>query len=56
MKIDLDFLCNRIEATVPTAKATALPDVNQVIVSFSSRPDIEIALLTPYYLTRVQKR
>lgn len=47
MKIDLNALCDKVEAAVPTARATAVPEINQVIVSFTNRPNVELSLLTP---------
>lgn len=48
MKMDLHTLCQKVEDAVPTSRAVAMPEINQVIVTFLNRPDVEIALLTPY--------
>lgn len=48
MKMDLDTLCGKVEATALTAHAFPIVETNQIIVTFTNRPDIEIALLTPY--------
>ena len=55
MKMDLETLCRRVEATVPTARATAIPEANQIVVTFTNRPDVEVALLTPYYQAKLSK-
>lgn len=47
MKIDLNALRDKVEAAVPTARATTVPEINQVIVSFTNRPNVELSLLTP---------
>ena len=55
MKIDLETLCRNVEAAEPTARAKAVPEQNQVIVTFANRPDVEIALLTPWYQMQIKK-
>lgn len=55
MKIDINSLCERVEAAVPTAKAIAVPEIHQVIVTFTNRPEVEIALLTPYQQNTVRQ-
>ena len=55
MKTDLNNLCEMVEAAVSTAKATAVPEDNQVIVTFANRSEVEIALLTPYHKNAVRQ-
>ena len=55
MKMDLKTLCLKVEAAVPTIRAQALPDQNQIIVTFTNRPDVEISLLTPYLQGQIKK-
>lgn len=50
----LSDLCRRLETEVPTTRAKVLIEMNQVIVSFTSRPDVEVALLTPYYQAKAK--
>lgn len=47
MGITLEELSRRIEEDVPTAKALPISHANQIIISFSNRPDVEVSLLTP---------
>lgn len=55
MKIDLQTLCEKVEHAVPTARTTVVPEMHQVIVRFTNRPDVEVALLTPYLQHQVAK-
>ena len=55
MKIDLETLCRKVEAAEPNARAKAVPEQNQIIVTFTNRPDVEIALLTPWYQMQIKK-
>ena len=55
MKIDLETLCRKVEAAEPNAKAKAVPEQNQIIVTFTNRPDVEIALLTPWYQMQIRR-
>lgn len=48
MKIDLETLARIVEERVPSAAATCVPGANQIVVTFENRPDVEVALLTPY--------
>lgn len=48
MDISLESLCRKVEIAEPTAKAIPIPESNQIIVTFSNRPGVEIALLTPW--------
>lgn len=48
MKMDIESLCRKVEATVSTARTFPIAETNQIIITFTNRPDIEIALLTPY--------
>ena len=54
MKIDLNTLCEKVEAAVTTARALPITDATQIIVTFANRPDVEIALLTPYQQNAVR--
>lgn len=54
MKMDLETLAKIVEEQVPTARATCVPEVNQIIVAFMNRPDVEVALLTPYYQSSIK--
>ena len=56
MKMDLETLCRRVEAAVPTARATAIPEATQIVVTFTNRPDVEVALLTPYLQAQIKKQ
>ena len=53
MGITLEELSRRIEEDVPTAKALPISHANQIIISFSNRPDVEVSLLTPWYQMRL---
>ena len=53
MGITLEELSRRIEEDVPTAKALPISHANQIIISFSDRPDVEVSLLTPWYQMRL---
>lgn len=55
MKMDLQTLCEKVQRAVPTARATAIPEMNQVIVTFTNRPDVEVALLTPNLQMQLRK-
>ena len=55
MGITLEELSRRIEEDVPTAKALPISHANQIIISFSNRPDVEVSLLTPWYQMRLSK-
>ena len=48
MKMDLETLAKIVEEQVPTARATCVPEANQIVVTFTNRPDVEISLLTPW--------
>ena len=48
MKLDLETLAKIVEERVPTARATCVPEANQIVVTFTNRPDVEVALLTPW--------
>lgn len=51
----LSDLCMRLETEIPTARAKMVIEMSQIIVSFTSRPDVEVALLTPYFQTKAKK-
>lgn len=55
MKIDLDMLSEKVKQAVPTATTRICPQQNQIIVGFINRPDVEIALLTPYDQIQMKK-
>ena len=55
MKIDLETLCRKVEAAEPNVRAKAVPEQNQIIVNFTNRPDVEIALLTPWYQKQIKQ-
>ena len=48
MKMDLETLAKVVEEKVPTARAACIPQANQIVVTFTNRPDVEVALLTPW--------
>lgn len=48
MAITMSQLCAMLEVAAPTARATPATNQAQVIVTFTNRPDVEIALLTPW--------
>lgn len=48
MKMDLETLARIVEEQVSTARATCVPKANQIVVAFTNRPDVELALLTPW--------
>ncbi len=54
MKMDLETLAKIVEEQVPTARATCVPEANQIVVTFTNRPDVEVALLTPWYQNRAK--
>lgn len=49
MKMDLETLAKIVEERVPTARPTCIPEANQIVITFTNRPNIEMALLTPYF-------
>ena len=53
MKMDLKTLARGVEERVPTVRTICVPESNQIVVTFTNRPDIEVALLTPYYQRKV---
>ena len=48
MKMNLETLSEKVKQAIPTATTRIYPQQNQIIVGFTNRPDVEIALLTPY--------
>ena len=55
MKMDLETLARIVEERVPTTRTVCVPEANQIIVSFTNRPDVEVALLTPYYQGAIKR-
>ena len=55
MKIDLEALAKIVEERVPNTKTISIPGQSQVIVAFENRPDVEVALLTPYYQAQLRR-
>lgn len=55
MKMDLETLARIVEERVPTARATCVPEANQIVVKFINRPEVEVALLTPWLQTQMRK-
>ena len=53
MKIDLETLAQMVEERIPVTKATCLPEQNQILIRFANRPDVEVALLTPYFTRKL---
>ena len=54
MNISLEEIAEHVEATVEAAKALSVPEMNQIIVTFTNRPGIEIALLPPWHQMRIK--
>lgn len=54
MKIDLYTLGHKVEVAVPSVNATVFPEQNQIIVTFANRPDVEVALLTPWLQRQIR--
>lgn len=54
MKMDLETLASIVEERIPTAKTTCMPRYNQIVVTFTNRPDVEIALITPWLQKSIQ--
>ena len=55
MKIDLETLSEKVKQAVPSATTRIYLEANQIIVGFTNRPDVEIALLTPYDQMQIKK-
>lgn len=55
MKMNLETLARIVEERVPTAKATCEPEANQIVVTFTGRPDVEVALLTPWLQNKLKR-
>lgn len=53
MKMTLAALAKIVEERISTARATCMPEAQQIVVTFTSRVDLEVALLTPYYQRKV---
>ena len=51
----LEKLANKVEAAEPTAHCFIDKWNCQIITSFDKRPDVEIALLTPYAEGQIKK-
>ncbi len=56
MKMDLESLAKIVEERVPTARATCVHEANQIVVTFTNRPDVEVALLTPWFQMKLKSR
>lgn len=58
MKMDLETLVQIVEEQIPTARVTCVTGANQIVATFSNRPDVEVAFLTPYFQAQlpVQER
>lgn len=54
MGITIEELSREIEEIVPTARALPISEANQIIVTFANRPNVEVALLTPWYQMRLK--
>lgn len=54
MKMDLETLARIVEERVPIARTTCVPEAFQIVVALTNRPDVEVALLSPYYQTVVR--
>lgn len=55
MKINLKTLEEKVKQTVPTATTAICLEQDQIIVGFTNRQDVEIALLTPYAQAQLRK-
>ncbi len=55
MKPDLVTIARQIEKHIPTVKTVCVPETCQIIATFSTRPDIEIDLLTPWHRLLVMR-
>ena len=55
MRIDLHALCRKVEEIEPCARCHPLPSGDQAIVTFTNRPDVEVALLIPYAQQQIRK-
>lgn len=53
--MDLFKLASTIEKSVPGTRTAVLESINQIIVTFESRPGIEVALLTPYEQRQIMR-
>lgn len=56
MNSTLEEIAEKVEATVATAKAICVPEMNQIIVTFINRPGIEVALLSPWYQMSIKNK
>ena len=45
----LEKLANIVERKIPTARCEVVQAAMQIIVTFTNRPEVSIALLTPVY-------
>ena len=53
MKMDLEALAKVLEEQIPNVITICVPEINQIVATFVDRPDVEIALLTPSYQTKI---
>lgn len=52
--MELSMICRVIESELPTIQTKSIQASNQIIVSFIGRPDVEVALLTPWFQNRLK--
>ncbi len=55
MKPTLEPIARQIGKHIPTVKTVCVPEACQIIATFSTRPDIEIDLLTPWHRLLVMR-
>lgn len=55
MNMDLKTLAGIVEKHIPKARCVCVPGENQLVVSFSDRTDVEVALLTPYLQSMIKQ-
>lgn len=54
--MDLETLAKIVEEQVPTTKTNIFPEANQIVVTFTNRPGVEVALLTPWLQKKVLEK
>ena len=55
MNMDLETIAGIVNSHVCGATAICLPEINQVIVRFKTRPDVDVALLTPWQQNKIKR-
>ena len=55
MKMDLETLAQIVEEQIPTARVTCVTGANQIVATFSNRPDVEVALLSLYFQAQLAR-